>query len=67
MTHWLKFNVVGLLGFALQSVALFVLTHTSHSLNYLAATGLRPGPIAIVLEPLPNGRMKNACFFYLKL
>lgn len=35
--------------------------------TYLAATGLRPGPIAIVLEPLPNGRMKNACFFYLKL
>jgi putative flippase GtrA len=40
MTHWLKFNVVGLLGFALQSVALFVLTHTTHSLNYLTATGL---------------------------
>lgn len=40
MTHWLKFNVVGLLGFALQSAALFVFTHGVHSINYLAATGL---------------------------
>lgn len=40
MTHWLKFNVVGLLGFALQSAALFVLTHGVLSINYLAATGL---------------------------
>jgi putative flippase GtrA len=40
MKHWLKFNVVGMVGFALQSVALFVLTHKAHSLNYLAATGL---------------------------
>ncbi len=40
MRHWLKFNVVGVLGFALQSAALFVLTHRVHSINYLAATVL---------------------------
>src|ERR1051325_763296 len=38
MIHWIKFNVVGLLGFALQSAALFILTH--NSVGYLAATGL---------------------------
>jgi dolichol-phosphate mannosyltransferase len=38
--HWIKFNVVGVLGFALQVGALFVLTHTSHSISYLTATVL---------------------------
>jgi putative flippase GtrA len=36
--HWIKFNAVGVLGFALQSGALFVFTHTPHHVNYLAAT-----------------------------
>jgi putative flippase GtrA len=40
MLHWIKFNVVGVLGFALQVGALFVLTHTSHPINYLTATAL---------------------------
>ena len=40
MRHWLKFNVVGVLGFALQTAALFVLTHSVHSINYLTATVL---------------------------
>jgi dolichol-phosphate mannosyltransferase len=39
MIHWIRFNVVGLLGFALQSAALFVLTHTA-SISYLAATAV---------------------------
>lgn len=38
--HWLKFNVVGVGGFALQAGALFVLTHTTHSISYLTATAL---------------------------
>jgi len=38
MIHWLKFNVVGVLGFALQSGALFVFTHIAHPVNYLPAT-----------------------------
>jgi dolichol-phosphate mannosyltransferase len=40
MLHWIKFNVVGVLGFALQSGALFVLTHTAYRISYLAATAL---------------------------
>jgi len=40
MIHWIKFNVVGALGFALQSGALFVLTHTTMRFTYLAATAL---------------------------
>ena len=40
MLHWIKFNVVGVGGFALQAGALFVLTHTTHSISYLAATAL---------------------------
>ena len=40
MLHWIKFNVVGVLGFALQVGALFVLTHTSHPISYLTATAL---------------------------
>ena len=38
--HWIKFNVVGVGGFALQAGALFVLTHSTHSISYLAATAL---------------------------
>ena len=49
MTHWLKFNVVGLLGFALQSAALFVLTHIPYSIGYLAATA-----VAVELAVLNN-------------
>src|SRR5216684_8978495 len=40
MLHWIKFNVVGVLGFALQASVLFVLTHTTHSISYMAATAL---------------------------
>jgi dolichol-phosphate mannosyltransferase len=40
MLHWLKFNVVGVGGFLLQVGALFLLTHGSHSISYLAATAL---------------------------
>ena len=38
MIHFIRFNVVGVLGFALQSGALFALTHCEHPLSYLAAT-----------------------------
>jgi dolichol-phosphate mannosyltransferase len=38
MIHFIRFNVVGVLGFALQSGALFVLTHSAHPVGYLAAT-----------------------------
>src|SRR5437764_1789646 len=38
MIHFFRFNVVGILGFALQTGALFVLTHGAHPLSYLAAT-----------------------------
>ena len=38
MVHFIRFNVVGLVGFALQSGALFVLTHSAHPLGYLLAT-----------------------------
>lgn len=40
MFHWIKFNLVGVLGFALQSAALFLLTRTTPNLSYLAATAL---------------------------
>jgi putative flippase GtrA len=38
MIHFIRFNVVGVLGFALQSGALFVLTHGAHPFGYLVAT-----------------------------
>jgi len=38
MRPWIKFNLVGLLGFALQTGALFVLTRSAPRLSYLAAT-----------------------------
>jgi dolichol-phosphate mannosyltransferase len=40
MLHWIKFNIVGVLGFALQAAALFVLTHATHRFSYLTATVL---------------------------
>jgi putative flippase GtrA len=49
MLHWIKFNVVGVLGFALQSAALFVLTHGAYPINYLAATA-----VAVELAVLNN-------------
>ena len=38
MIRWIKFNVVGVLGFILQSGALFLLTHTTYHVSYLTAT-----------------------------
>lgn len=38
MLHWLKFNLVGVLGFGLQTGVLFVLTHSIPQVSYLAAT-----------------------------
>jgi len=38
MIHFIRFNMVGVFGFALQSGALFVLTHIAHPIGYLAAT-----------------------------
>ena len=38
MIHFIRFNMVGALGFALQSGALFVLTHGPHPFGYLTAT-----------------------------
>ena len=38
MIHFIRFNVVGVLGFALQTGALFILTHRAHPVGYLAAT-----------------------------
>jgi putative flippase GtrA len=38
--HWVKFNVVGVGGLALQAGALFLLTHITHSISYLTATVL---------------------------
>ena len=38
MIHFIRFNVVGVFGFALQSSALFVLTHGAHPFGYLLAT-----------------------------
>ena len=40
MFRWIKFNAVGALGFALQTGALFLLTHTTRPVGYLAATSL---------------------------
>ncbi|HEV7747010.1 MAG TPA: GtrA family protein [Pyrinomonadaceae bacterium] len=49
MLHWLKFNVVGLVGFGLQTAVLFLLTHTAYSISYLAATA-----VAVELAVLNN-------------
>ena len=49
MRHWLKFNVVGVMGFALQSAVLLLLTQAAYSINYLAATA-----VAVELTVLNN-------------
>ena len=49
MLHWIKFNLVGVLGFALQSAALFALTHIAYPISYLAATA-----VAVELAVLNN-------------
>jgi len=49
MIHFIRFNVVGILGFAVQTGALFVLTHGAHPLGYLAATA-----VAVELAVLNN-------------
>ena len=49
MLHWIKFNVVGVIGFVLQSVALFVLTRAAPGFSYLAATA-----VAVELAVLNN-------------
>ena len=38
--HYLRFNLVGLMGFALQTAVLFFLTHSPQKVNYLVATVL---------------------------
>ena len=40
MKTWLKFNLVGVLGFVLQTAALFVLMRTMPRIGYLAATAM---------------------------
>lgn len=49
MIHWLKFNVVGVLGFLLQTLVLYVLTHSAYSISYLLATA-----VAVELAVLNN-------------
>ena len=49
MIHFIRFNVVGVLGFALQTGALFVLTHGPRPVGYLAATA-----VAVELAVLNN-------------
>jgi putative flippase GtrA len=38
MAHWIKFNMVGALGFVVQSAALYALTRGTHHIHYLLAT-----------------------------
>jgi putative flippase GtrA len=38
MLHWIKFNLVGVLGFGLQTGVLFVLTYGTPQVSYLVAT-----------------------------
>jgi putative flippase GtrA len=49
MSHWIKFNIVGVFGFALQTGVLFALTHGALRVSYLAATA-----IAVELAVLNN-------------
>src|SRR3989454_10154830 len=49
MVHFIRFNVVGVFGFALQSGVLFVLTHSPHPFGYIAATA-----VAVELAILNN-------------
>ena len=38
MLHWSKFNLVGMVGLALQTSVLFVFTHVTPPIGYLTAT-----------------------------
>jgi len=38
MLHWFKFNVVGMLGFLVQSAVLLLLMHVTPQIGYLSAT-----------------------------
>ncbi len=38
MLHWVKFNLVGVIGFGLQTAVLFILTHAAPQVGYFAAT-----------------------------
>ena len=49
MVPWIKFNLVGVLGFALQTAVLFVFTHATPQVSYFAATA-----IAVELAVLNN-------------
>jgi dolichol-phosphate mannosyltransferase len=49
MIHFVRFNVVGIFGFALQTAALFVLTHNPYRVGYLLATA-----VAVELAVLNN-------------
>lgn len=49
MLSWVKFNLVGVLGFALQTAVLFVFTHATPQVSYFAATA-----IAVELAVLNN-------------
>ena len=40
MLSWVKFNLVGVLGFALQTAVLFAFTHVTPQVSYFAATAL---------------------------
>jgi hypothetical protein len=31
---------------------------------YLVSIGMKPGPVAVVSKPLPNGQLKTMCLFY---
>jgi putative flippase GtrA len=49
MLPWVKFNLVGILGFALQTAVLFVFTHATPQVSYFAATA-----VAVELAVLNN-------------
>jgi putative flippase GtrA len=49
MRNWIKFNVVGALGFLVQSGALYALTRGTHHIHYLLAT-----VVAVELAVLHN-------------
>ncbi len=49
MLHWIKFNLVGVVGFVWQSGALFILTRSAPRFSYLAATA-----VAVELAVLNN-------------
>src|SRR5690349_6555774 len=49
MVHFIRFNVVGIFGFFLQTGALFLLTHNPYRVGYLFAT-----VVAVELDVLNN-------------